>query len=311
MGKTRLKVGLFVTASFFILAAAILWLAGSRFLQPVDLYRINFTKSVSGLLPGAVVEYQGVTVGKVEGLRLTAETPPRVAVTIALQPGTPVRQNTTALLLGSLVTGIRIIELQGGSGEASLLAPGGTIPVKGGEFEEFRDRASAIAERLASTLTRIEQDLLSENNRAAISSFLRNASLLTESLRASLDDVSTPETRASLKAMVDNLAQAAAGIKSVTAAVNAIRGDLFNDGKAMMVQIRQTAAVTANLARDVAQLTKHVDQLVSDNRNEVSQLLTHLTDASRYLKETADTIRNDPSEIIWGTTLPAREIPDK
>lgn len=311
MGKTRLKVGLFVTASFFILAAAILWLAGSRFLQPVDIYRINFTKSVSGLLPGAVVEYQGVTVGKVENLRLTDEMPPRVAVTIALQPGTPVRQNTTALLVGSLVTGIRIVELQGGSGDAPLLAPGGTISVKGGEFEEFRDRASEIAERLASTLTRIEQDLLSEDNRAAISSFLRNASLLTESLRASLDDVSTPETRASLKAMVDNLAQAAAGIKSVTAAVNDIRGDLFNDGKAMMVQIRQTAAVTANLARDVAQLTKHVDQLVSDNRNEVSQLLTHLTDASRYLKETADTIRNDPSEIIWGTSLPAREIPDK
>jgi phospholipid/cholesterol/gamma-HCH transport system substrate-binding protein len=311
MGKTRLKVGLFVTASFFILAAAILWLAGSRFLQPVDIYRINFAKSVSGLLPGAAVEYQGVTVGKVDNLRLIDEMPPRVAVTIALQPGTPVRQNTTALLVGSLVTGIRIVELQGGSGDAPLLAPGGTISVKGGEFEEFRDRASEIAERLASTLTRIEQDLLSEDNRAAISSFLRNASLLTESLRASLDDVSTPETRASLKAMVDNLAQAAAGIKSVTAAVNDIRGDLFNDGKAMMVQIRQTAAVTANLARDVAQLTKHVDQLVSDNRNEVSQLLTHLTEASRYLKETADTIRNDPSEIIWGTTLPAREIPDK
>lgn len=311
MGKTRLKVGLFVTASFFVLAAAILWLAGSRFLQPVDIYRINFTKSVSGLLPGAAVEYQGVTVGKVENLHLTDEMPPRVAVTIALQPGTPVRQNTTALLVGSLVTGIRIVELQGGSGDAPLLAPGGTISVKGGEFEEFRDRASEIAERLASTLTRIEQDLLSEDNRAAISSFLRNASLLTESLRASLDDVSTPETRASLKAMVDNLAQAAAGIKSVTAAVNDIRGDLFNDGKAMMVQIRQTAAVTANLARDVAQLTKHVNQLVSDNRHEVSQLLTHLTDASRYLKETADTIRNDPSEIIWGTTLPAREIPDK
>ncbi|HKA54713.1 MAG TPA: ABC transporter substrate-binding protein, partial [Candidatus Binatia bacterium] len=62
MGKTRLKVGLFVTVSFFILAAAILWLAGSRFLQKVVRYQIIFDKSVSGLLPGAAVEYQGVTV---------------------------------------------------------------------------------------------------------------------------------------------------------------------------------------------------------------------------------------------------------
>ena len=96
MGKTRLKVGLFVTLSFFLLAGAILWLAGSRFLQPVDTYNIYFTKSVSGLLPGAAVEYQGVTVGKVESLRLTEETPPRARVTIALQPGTPPQEHDCA-----------------------------------------------------------------------------------------------------------------------------------------------------------------------------------------------------------------------
>ena len=76
MGKTRLKVGIFVTVSFFILAAAILWLAGSRFLRPVDSYQILFDQSVSGLLPGAAVEYQGVTVGKVEGVQLTRDVPP-------------------------------------------------------------------------------------------------------------------------------------------------------------------------------------------------------------------------------------------
>lgn len=311
MGKTRLKVGLFVTVSFFILAAAILWLAGSRFLQPVDVYHIIFDKSVSGLLPGAAVEYQGVTVGKVETIRLTGETPPRVAVTVALQPGTPVRQDTTALLIGSLVTGIRIIELEGGSPNTPPLKPGGTILVKGGEFEEFRDRASEIAERLLNVLTRIEHDLLSPENSASIASFLRNAAHLSESLRISLDDVSTPEIRASLKAMVDNLAQAAAGIKSVTEAINEMRGDLFNDGKAMLVQIRQTAAVTANLAKEVTQLTKHLDELLGENRQDLNQVLANLAETSRHLKETADSLRNDPSELLWGTNLPEKEIPDR
>ena len=64
MGKTRLKVGIFVTISFFVLAAAMLWLAGSRFFQPADSYQIVFDQSVSGLLPGAAVEYLGVTGGK-------------------------------------------------------------------------------------------------------------------------------------------------------------------------------------------------------------------------------------------------------
>jgi phospholipid/cholesterol/gamma-HCH transport system substrate-binding protein len=311
MGKTRLKVGVFVTVSFFILAAGILWLAGSRFFRTVAHYQIIFDRSVSGLLPGAAVEYQGVTVGKVEDIHLTRETPPRAAVQITLQPDTPVRQDTTAFLVGSLVTGIRIIELEGGSPNAPPLPPGGTIPVRSGGFEEFRDRASEIAERLVDVLNRIEQGLLSPENSTAISSFLRNIADLSESLKTSLDDVSTPESRAALKAMVDNLAQAAAGIKKITEAINEMRTGLMNDSKATIVQIRQTATVTADLAKEVTQLTRHVDELLGENRGELKQALTNLVETSRHLKETADSLRSNPSELIWGRTLPEKEIPDK
>ncbi|MGE0821383.1 MAG: MlaD family protein [Candidatus Binatia bacterium] len=325
MGKTRLKVGIFVTISFFILAAAILWLAGSRFFRPVDTYQIVFSQSVSGLLPGAAVEYLGVTVGKVENVQLTRETPPRAAVTVALQPGTPIQQDTTAHLIGSLVTGIRFIELTGGSADSPSLELGGTIPVAGGEFEQFRDRASEIAERLLTTLTRIEEDLLSDENRVAFSTFVLNASHLSESLKTSLDDISTPAVRKSLKAMVDNLAQAAAGIKSTTDAINDIRSDVYNEGRATLTQIRQTAAVTAKLAGETRQLVQHVsdltqnvdhlalkvDGVVADNRNEFHTLLLNLVDTSRHLKETINTLKDDPSEVVWGRTLPEKEIPDK
>ena len=162
MGQNRLKVGLFVTLSFFLFSGALLWLAGSRFFQSLDSYAILFEESVSGLLPGAVVEYQGVAVGKVETIRLTQDTPPLAEVMIALQPGIPIRQDTTAHLIGSFVTGIRYIELTGGSRAAPLLEIGAKILVERGGLEEFQDRAGAIAERLLDTLTRIEQDVLSQ-----------------------------------------------------------------------------------------------------------------------------------------------------
>ncbi|NOT53906.1 MAG: MCE family protein [Deltaproteobacteria bacterium] len=325
MGKTRLKVGIFVTVSFFIFAAAVLWLAGSRFLRPVDSYQILFDQSVSGLLPGAAVEYQGVTVGKVEVVQLTRDVPPRAAVTVALQPGTPIRTDTSAHLIGSLVTGIRFIELSGGSATAPPLELGGTIPVSGGEFEQFRDRASAIAERLLNTLTRIEQDILSPDNRVAISTFLKNASHLSETLSASFDEVSTPETRMSLKTMVDNLSKAAEGIKSATDAINDIKGELYTEGRATIVQVRQTAAVTANLAEDVRTLTQHADELIAqthqltthankvvdENRTDLNRLLANLAETSRDLKETMNTLKQDPSTLVWGTAVPEKEIPDK
>jgi phospholipid/cholesterol/gamma-HCH transport system substrate-binding protein len=311
MRKTRFKVGLFVTICFFILTGGILWLAGSRFLQPVDTYNIIFAQSVNGLLPGAAVQYQGVTVGKVERLGLTLDTPPRVAVTVALNPGTPVRQDTTAILIGSLVTGIRIIELEGGTPNSPPLEPGGMIAVRNGEFDEFRDRAGQIAERLLSVLTSIENKLLNSENSDAITSLLKNLAQLSESLRVSLDDVSTPETRTSLKTMVENLSQAAAGIREVTQAINEIRSDVYTGGKSLIDQLHQTATVTTNLAQQVTQLTQHLDELVNDNRSELKQTLANLTETSRHLKETANSIQRDPSELIWGKHLPEKDIPDK
>ncbi len=310
MGKTRLKVGLFVTLSFFLLAGAILWLAGSRFLQPVDTYNIYFTKSVSGLLPGAAVEYQGVTVGKVESLRLTEETPPRARVTVALQPGTPVRRNTIAHLIGSFVTGIRFIELQGGSANFPLQESGGTIFVREGGLEEFRDKASEIAERLLNTLTRIERDLLNEQNSQAITTVLQNIAELTENLRASIDAVATPQTRLALKDMIKNLAEAAAGIKQATTAINDVRDELFQNSQTMLVQISHTAEMTSRLADQISQLTRHIDELVVENQPQLHRLLSNLSAASQDLKETSDTIRNDPSDLIWGKSQQPREIPD-
>jgi len=311
MGKTRFKVGLFVTLCFFILAGAILWLAGSRFLQPVDVYHIIFSQSVNGLLPGAVVEYQGVAVGKVDRLQLTADTPPRVSVTVALNPGTPVRQDTAAVLVGSFVTGIRIIELEGGAPNAPIVPPGGTISVRSGGFEEFRDRASLLVERLTEVLTRIDRDLLNTQNSEALAAFLRNQAQLSESLRVSFDDISTPETRASLKTMVENLSEAAVGIKDATTAINGIRNDVYAGGKPLIDQLHQTATATAALAQQVTQLTRHLDELVGENRRELTRTLTNLAETSRHLKETSDAIQTDPSELIWGTRLPEKDIPDK
>ena len=82
------------------------------------------------------------------------------------------------------------------------------------------------------------------------------------------------------------------------------------DGKTLLVQMRQTAAVTARLANEVRQLTHHIDDIVVDNRQEVRQLLVNLSNTSQELRELSESLRNDPSAIVWGTTVSAKEIPD-
>ena len=69
--------------------------------------------------------------------------------------------------------------------------------------------------------------------------------------------------------------------------------------------------MTADLARQVTQLTRHLDELVGENRRELNQTLTNLAETSRHLRETPNSIQTDPSELIWGKDLPEKDIPDK
>lgn len=305
--RHRIQVGLFVTVSFFALAGLIMWLAGSRFLRPVDSYHIIFDKSVTGLLPGARVEYQGVTVGKVSRLGLTQELPPRPIVTIDLKPGTAVRKDTYAYLFGSLVTNIRYVELAGGSAAAEPLPEGGVIPSQEKGIEGIQDRASQISEEILKVIEQLKREVLTKENLAAVGVAFRNLSAVTGNVRAALDEVSTPATRTMLVTTIENISQAAAGIRRATLVVDEVKAD----AKAALSNLRKTAESTERLARQAELLAQHMDQMVSQNQNEMTRLLSSMTETAQSLREVSSVIRDDPSRLIWGNTLPIREIPDK
>jgi hypothetical protein len=50
---------------------------------------------------------------------------------------------------------------------------------------------------------------------------------------------------------------------------------------------------------------------VNGNRDDLSRLIANLADTSRHLKEAVNTLKNDPSALVWGKNLPEKEIPDK
>ena len=110
--------------------------------------------------------------------------------------------------------------------------------------------------------------------------------------------------------------------------VGALPGDGLLHGHAapdrlFVIKLTPDAAgVAVKMMREVIRhavtLTKHADQLavrfddvVTNNNKELRQLLVNLSEASRHLKETVSTLKDDPSEIVWGKNLPEKEIPDK
>jgi phospholipid/cholesterol/gamma-HCH transport system substrate-binding protein len=118
-------IGLSVAAAFFFV-----WLGSSGHRDDV-LYRIHFTESVSGLALGDPVKFHGVDVGTVKFMALDPDDPRRVQVDVRLRKEAPVKTDTKATLKVKGITGVVLIELNGGAPNAKTLlaaTPEGQVP---------------------------------------------------------------------------------------------------------------------------------------------------------------------------------------
>jgi len=108
-------IGLFVLTVIAAGFGFVYWLHNSGGLTERTVYRVRFENTVSGLLTGAAVLFNGIRVGEVTDLRLDTDNPLLVNATIAVARSTPVRADTKAGLDFQGLTGVPVITLQGGS----------------------------------------------------------------------------------------------------------------------------------------------------------------------------------------------------
>ena len=115
-------IGAFVLACIFAGFGFIYWLQNSGSLGRT-VYRVEFDQPIAGLTPGASVLFNGLRVGVVLDLKLDAVNPKRVNVSIAVDPSTPIRADTTVDISFQGLTGAPAIALKGGAENAPRLTP--------------------------------------------------------------------------------------------------------------------------------------------------------------------------------------------
>jgi phospholipid/cholesterol/gamma-HCH transport system substrate-binding protein len=122
--------GLFIIAFTLGIVLAFVWVSRAGNRDDVT-YRIAFSESVTGMSLGDPVKFRGVDVGTVKSMTLDASDPRRVQVEVRLRKEAPVKTDTKATLKLKGITGVVLIELDGGSPKAELLAaatPEGQVP---------------------------------------------------------------------------------------------------------------------------------------------------------------------------------------
>lgn len=114
-------VGIFTLAVILAGFGFVYWLNNAGGFGQRDAYQVKFSGSVSDLLVGSHVLFNGIRVGEVTGLRINPDDPRQVVVDVAIDRSTPMRADTTVSMDFQGLTGAPVILLKGGSPEAPAL----------------------------------------------------------------------------------------------------------------------------------------------------------------------------------------------
>jgi phospholipid/cholesterol/gamma-HCH transport system substrate-binding protein len=108
-------IGLLVLTAIGAIFGFVYWLNNTGSLGKRVIVEVRFQNTVSGLLKGAGVLFNGIRVGEVIDLRLNSDNPRQVTAMIAVADGVPVRADTHVSLEFQGLTGVPVIALEGRS----------------------------------------------------------------------------------------------------------------------------------------------------------------------------------------------------
>jgi phospholipid/cholesterol/gamma-HCH transport system substrate-binding protein len=301
-------VGAFVLLVLGMAGLFIYWYSEAREHRSYTRYEIYFDGSVSGLTRGSSVRYLGVDVGRVVRMSIDPRNASRVQVVVDIDSTAPISDRTVAELSMQGITGVLYIDL--------LQNPVGRQLVEAVPSEEYsviRSTRSNFDVLLASlpemvgladsALERADRVLSDENIAALTSSF------------AHLDAAATtlPATLRDIRSLVADLRSTSVEMRATSQSVHALAQDVGPGARAAIDRLGTTAD---NLAHASGQLDKLIEENRSDVRAftreglpELRQLVRSGRDAASEIRALAQSLRENPGQLLYQTPPRGVEIP--
>lgn len=289
-------VGVFVLILGAVLVCGGLWLAsGGAFQKQYDLYRAIEDESVAGLNLNAPVKYNGVDVGKVREIHLDPANPDRVLLLFAIEHGTPIKEDTVAVLKTQGLTGIAYVELSGGSGNSPLLRSTAqreypVIRTKPSLAARLENVLTSVLAKLDSTSNNINA-LLSDENRVAFKNTLADLSAVAHTLAA---------RRQTLDSGIANAARTFDNGARVTAQLGPVIDRIGSSASAIEKMANEAERTSASAGRTVDAVGADVKRLTAEILPEAERLLGEISVLAGSLRRLSEKIEGSPGGLLLG-----------
>jgi len=308
----KIRLGIFIIAAMTVIIITVGTLSYDRIFDTRDVYQIVYEDvSVSGLEVGSQVKYLGLNVGSVRNIQIDPDNINKIIVTIAIEEGTPIKEDVRAEISMIGITGLKQIELRGGTVESDMLPPGGTIEAGKSITEDITGRAEVLTEKMEIVLNNLIE-LSSSENQDRIFGFVDESANTVRKVGEIVD-----ENRERMDRSMANLDTLILELKGVSVATNRaartfdrfIQSDTLNTMIADMQQITSTVRqvdlekLTGDINRVLISLDdilNHAETLVMRNSGKFVDTVDELHMITRYLSSTARRIDSNPSILIRG-----------
>ena len=315
----QIRLGIFFLVSLAVLALFFSVVAGSHLLSQRDTYYIEFTDMpISGLNKGASVKYLGLSIGRIEDISIAPDDLATVVVEISIdreRAENAIRTDIQARMASLGITGLKYIELFGGSDDAQVLSPGATIAASETFFSTLQERAEVLSSKIEQSVDKLNALLSSENQRVFTETLNNAGNLLTTANALVQDNRSAfDETAANMVATSRSLVQASATLAATTDSLHALLGSAklqqtVDDMQVTMHKLRQQmdgpipllVAKIDTVVSNIDRTFVGIDQTVGASRQNLLRTMQDLEETLQNIRETTEIIRENPAVLIRGS----------
>ncbi|MCT7610122.1 MlaD family protein [Aliarcobacter butzleri] len=280
------KIGLFVSSLFTLLVIFVFWL-GKYGLEDkkYDDYSIFFSESVSGLNIGSSIKFMGFEVGTVKDIKINPYNSEEIQIDIQIQKGTPIKEDNFAILGNLGITGLKYIELKGGSNNSKLLGENQygmkVIKSKTSALTTFVDSTEDITKEITILLGQMKKVLNDEN----ISNF---SSLLSKSEKS-----------------MENIEQFSAYLvkneKKIDELINSMK-NFANTGNSSFASVKTSAdsfkELTTKIKEEFDKGTFDLKGMSSESFENLNSLLKNLENNLNLTQDLINNINESPSDLL-------------
>ena len=187
-----IAIGLFTLLLTAVGFGFVYWIARYDDVKPMKEIVVRFEGSVSGLIKGGQVMFNGIKVGEVRDLNYDPGDPRHVKAYLLVDADIPLKKDSRIELTFQGLTGVGIVEIKGGNPDLPDILDERKIPelsASSSAFEDLMSGARQVLSRADSVLSKVERVV--DTNESRVNNTLENVETFTTALKNNSGNIDT------------------------------------------------------------------------------------------------------------------------